>query len=54
MKAADRAVITLRHFAELSYEEIARILEIDEKTVKSRLFEARNRMRELLSDLRPA
>jgi RNA polymerase sigma-70 factor (ECF subfamily) len=54
MKAADRAVITLRHFADCSYEEIARILDIDEKTVKSRLFEARNRMRELLADLRPA
>jgi len=54
MKAADRAVITLRHFADCSYEEIAGILDIDEKTVKSRLFEARNRMRHLLSDLRPA
>ena len=54
MKAADRAVITLRHFADLSYEEIARVLDIDEKMVKSRLFEARNRMRALLADLRPA
>ena len=54
MKAADRAVITLRHFADLSYEEIARVLDIDEKMVKSRLFEARSRMRALLSDLRPA
>jgi RNA polymerase sigma-70 factor (ECF subfamily) len=54
MKASDRAVITLRHFSECSYEEIGRILEIEVKTVKSRLFEARQRLRELLTDLRPA
>ena len=53
MKPADRAVIALRHFSECSYEEIAQILEIDVKTVKSRLFEARTRMRSLLADLRP-
>ena len=54
MKPADRAVIALRHFSECSYEEIAQILEIDVKTVKSRLFEARTRMRTLLADLRPS
>jgi RNA polymerase sigma-70 factor (ECF subfamily) len=54
MKPADRAVIALRHFSDCSYEEIAQILEIDVKTVKSRLFEARTRMRSLLSDLRPS
>jgi RNA polymerase sigma-70 factor (ECF subfamily) len=53
MRPADRAVIALRHFSECSYEEIAQILEIDVKTVKSRLFEARTRMRDLLADLRP-
>ena len=53
MKPADRAVIALRHFSECSYEEIAQILEIDVKTVKSRLFEARTRMRNLLADMRP-
>lgn len=47
----DRVVLTLRHFSECSYQEIAQILEIDEKTVKSRLFEARNRLRGLLTDL---
>ena len=46
----DRTVVTLRHFAELSYEEIAQVLEIDEKTVKSRLFEARKRLRSLMTD----
>jgi RNA polymerase sigma-70 factor (ECF subfamily) len=53
MSSADRAVIVLRHFSECSYQEIAQILDIDEKTVKSRLFEARNRLRSLLQDYRP-
>lgn len=51
MKADDRIVITLRHFSECSYREIGVILELDEKTVKSRLFEARGRLRGLLKDL---
>ena len=54
MRPADRAVIALRHFSECSYEEIAHILDIEVKTVKSRLFEARSRMRVLLEDLRPS
>ncbi|MEP7058192.1 MAG: sigma-70 family RNA polymerase sigma factor [Caldimonas sp.] len=52
MSTNDRTVIMLRHFSECSYEEIGQILELDEKTVKSRLFEARQRLRELLKDLR--
>jgi RNA polymerase sigma-70 factor (ECF subfamily) len=52
MPTSDRMVLTLRHFGECSYEEMARILDLDEKTVKSRLFEARQRLRELLKDLR--
>jgi DNA-directed RNA polymerase specialized sigma24 family protein len=32
---------------------MAEILDIDEKTVKSRLFEARRRLRGLLGDLGP-
>lgn len=51
LPARDRAVITLRHFAELSYREIAEALEVDEKTVKSRLFEARTRLKGRLMDL---
>lgn len=50
----DRTVLVLRHFSECSYQEIADILEIDEKTVKSRLFEARHRLRDALKDFRPA
>jgi RNA polymerase sigma-70 factor (ECF subfamily) len=45
MKAEDRAVLTLRHFSECSYAEMGGILGIDEKTVKSRLFEARRRLK---------
>ena len=53
MSAMDRTVIVLRHFSECSYQEIARILDVDEKTVKSRLFEARHRLRDLLKAYRP-
>lgn len=49
----DRTVVVLRHFSECSYQEIAEILDVDEKTVKSRLFEARHRLRDLLKDFRP-
>jgi RNA polymerase sigma-70 factor (ECF subfamily) len=46
--ADSRAVLVLRHFHECSYEEMAVILGIPEKTVKSRLFSARRQLRELL------
>ena len=40
-----RAVLVLRHFSECSYRQIAVILQIPEKTVKSRLFTARKHMK---------
>lgn len=43
-----RTVVILRHFHDLSYAEIAAILDIPEKTVKSRLFSGRRLMREAL------
>jgi len=52
LKANDRMVLMLRHFSEFGYEEIAQILDLDVKTVKSRLYEARRRLGELLQDLR--
>jgi len=52
MNINDRTVLMLRHFSECSYQEIGQILELDEKTVKSRLFEARHRLAILLKDLR--
>ena len=53
MKVDDRVVLTLRHFSDCSYTEIGHILDVEVKTVKSRLFEARRRLSELLNDLRP-
>jgi len=43
-----RNVVVLRHFAGQSYGEIAETLSIPEKTVKSRLYSARQRLGELL------
>ncbi len=43
-----RTVVVLRHFEDLSYGEIANVLSIPEKTVKSRLFSARQQLRTLL------
>jgi RNA polymerase sigma-70 factor (ECF subfamily) len=43
-----RQVILLRHFAQLSYEEMGEALGIEEKTVKSRLFTARRLLGEIL------
>jgi RNA polymerase sigma-70 factor (ECF subfamily) len=43
-----REVVVMRHFADLSYEEIAETLDIPAKTVKSRLFSARQRLAPLL------
>ena len=43
-----RVVLVLRHFHDLSYAEMAELIGIPEKTVKSRLFSARRELRELL------
>ena len=45
---ADREVLVLRHWLERSYAEIADALGLPESTVKSRLFEARQRLGRLL------
>jgi len=50
LKPDDRAVVVLKHFVSFSYEEIAEVLEIPVKTVKSRLFTARERLRVMLND----
>ena len=52
MRISDRLVLTLRHFGECSYQEMSEVMGVDVKTVKSRLFEARARLRILLADLR--
>ncbi len=43
-----RVVIVLRHFSDCSYSEMAEILEIPERTVRSRLYSARQRLKQLL------
>ena len=45
-----RVVIILRHFIDLSYRQMGEVLGIPEKTVKSRLYSARQRMKEFLTE----
>jgi len=50
LKPDDRAVVVLKHFVSFSYQEIADVLEIPVRTVKSRLFTARERLRLALGE----
>jgi RNA polymerase sigma-70 factor (ECF subfamily) len=50
LRPDDRAVVVLKHFVSFSYEEIADVLEIPVRTVKSRLFTARARLRDALRE----
>ena len=43
-----RAVVVMRHYGELSYDEIGVALGVPSKTVKSRLYDARQRLGEML------
>jgi RNA polymerase sigma-70 factor (ECF subfamily) len=43
-----RTVIVLRHFMHLSYQDMSDILLLPEKTVKSRLYTARQLLRDRL------
>ncbi len=51
LTARDREILSLRHFDELAYKEIASALSIPEGTVMSRLFHARRRLREELEKI---
>ena len=44
-----RAVIVLRHFGDLSYDQIAETMGVPPKTVKSRLHSARQRLSQMLA-----
>ena len=44
-----RVIVVLKHFQDLSYKEISRIVGVPERTVKSRLFTARRRLKDLLA-----
>lgn len=48
LNVEQRAVIVLKHMQGLSYREIAQVLDLTEKTVKSRLFSARQSFRDIL------
>lgn len=48
IKPEYRAVIVLKHFLDMSYEDIGQILELPEKTVKSRLFTGRQLLKDAL------
>lgn len=50
LKPKYRVVIVLKYFEELSYDDICTITGLPVKTIKSRLFEARNILRKSLSD----
>jgi RNA polymerase sigma-70 factor (ECF subfamily) len=51
LSARDREILSLRHFDDLAYKEIADALSIPEGTVMSRLFHARRRLREELEKI---
>lgn len=50
LKPEHRSVIVLKHFLDCSYEDIADVLALPEKTVKSRLFAARQLLKDALKD----
>lgn len=48
LKPMERALISLKYSAELSYHDLAYVFDIPEKTVKSRLYTARQRLKDHL------
>lgn len=53
VSAQDREILVLREFQDLSYAEIAEVLEIPKGTVMSRLHNARRRLRDRIQELSP-
>lgn len=49
LKPEYRSVIVLRYFAELAYEDVGEVLGLDPKTVKSRLYSARQLLKDQLA-----
>ncbi|MBQ8198689.1 MAG: RNA polymerase sigma factor [Lachnospiraceae bacterium] len=48
---SERTVLLLRDFEELSYEEIARIMDLSADVVKSRLYRARQKFRKIYESM---
>jgi RNA polymerase sigma-70 factor, ECF subfamily len=48
LKEHYKAVIVLKYFEELSYKDMAVVLDVPEKTVRSRLYDARIRLKSIL------
>lgn len=53
LERAEREILLLREFEELSYAEIAELLQVPLNTVRSRLFRARTALRETLTSPAP-
>lgn len=51
LQPLERALISLKYNAELTYRDLAYVFDIPEKTVKSRLYSARQRLRDHLISL---
>ena len=49
LKPDYRMVIVLKHYHDFSYQEMADVLGVPEKTVKSRLFTARQLLKDILT-----
>jgi RNA polymerase sigma-70 factor (ECF subfamily) len=51
MEPIDREVLTLRHFEELSNEEVAHVLQLSKQAASKRYVQALKRLRAILSDM---
>jgi RNA polymerase sigma-70 factor (ECF subfamily) len=51
MEPIDREVLTLRHFEELSNEEVAQVLQLSKQAASKRYVQALKRLRAILSDM---
>jgi RNA polymerase sigma-70 factor (ECF subfamily) len=49
LKPEHRSVVVLHYFVDLPYEDIADVLDVDAKTVKSRLYSARQVLKDQLA-----
>jgi RNA polymerase sigma-70 factor (ECF subfamily) len=48
LKTDHRVVIVLKHYQDMSYREMSEVVGVPEKTIKSRLFSARQHLKDIL------